>query len=173
MATDVDTEVRHLIDDVTEVLNDLDKEEDIEREIIQEQEDAEQKLAEALQLLKGRNGQGEFTEGAQGALQALLMFRQVDFSAPPAEVHQQVEKIINAAQGINDAATLQDHLQEFHHGIGNIEKALEELQDVYQKTQQDAEHQQHDVQDLKEIQQVIGKIEQGAQNYSQWAQGNR
>ncbi|QKQ98878.1 hypothetical protein GKQ38_05145 [Candidatus Nanohaloarchaea archaeon] len=173
MATNVDVNIDNFMSDLKDILNDLEKEEQIEQQIIEEQKDAEEKLAEALRDLTGRDEKGQWSEGAQGALQALIQFRDVNFDAPHAEVHQQVEQIIKNSKGINDAAKLQSHLQDFHHGIGNIERALEELQDVYQRTSEDAEHQKADVKELREIQQVVGKLQQGAQRYSKWAQGER
>ena len=163
MATDVDVDLGRFMDDIKEVINDLEGEEEIEQQIMQEQKEAEQELKEALQELKGD----------QGSLRALIYFREVDFGAPHAEVHQQVEKILRNVNEIGSASQLQSELQDIHHAIGKVEKALNELQDVYEKTQQDVQHQQQDVQDLKEIQQVIGKLQQGAKQYSHWAQGER
>lgn len=163
MATDVDVDLGQFMNDIKEVLNDLEKEEELEQEIIQEQNEAEERLAEALQELKSE----------RGALRALIYFREVDFSGPHAEVHQQVEKILREINEIGSASQLQKELQDIHHAIGLVERSLEELQDVYQKTQQDVNSQKKDVQDLREIQQVIGKLQQGSKNYSKWAQGER
>lgn len=163
MATDIDVDFGQFVNRLEDVIDDLEGEEEIEQEIIQEQKDAEQKLVDALEELKRD----------QEAFVALTFFRGIDFSAPHAEVHQQVEKAMKPMNGIDNAGELQNELQEIHHAIGNVERALEELQDVYQKSQQDMEHQQHDIENLREIQQVIGKLQQGAQKYSKWAQGDR
>lgn len=163
MATNVDVDLGQFMSDIKEVLNDLEREEEIEQEIINEQEDAEQKLANALRELKED----------RGSLRALIYFREVDFSGPHAEIHQQVEKILRDINEIGSASQLQKELQDIHQAIGLVERALEELQDVYQKTEEDAKHQQQDIQDLREIQQVIGKLQQGSKKYSRWAQGER
>ncbi|MFB6193012.1 MAG: hypothetical protein ABEK00_02075 [Candidatus Nanohaloarchaea archaeon] len=163
MATDVDVDLGSFMDDIEEVLNDLEGEEEVEQQVMQEQQEAEQALAEALKELKGDGG----------SLRALIYFREVDFDAPHAEVHQQVEKILRNINEIGSAQQLQKQLQDIHHAIGKVERALEELQDVYQKTEQDVKHQQQDIEDLREIQQVIGKLQQGAEQYSHWAQGQR
>ena len=143
-----------LIDEIDDIISDLDSELDLEEGVLQEKEDAEQKLAEALrELVDNRD-----------ILQALIYFREVDFDAPHAEVHQQVEKILDNLQGVGSADHMQREMKDIQQAFGKVEKALEELQDAYEKMGQGAEVQKRDQSELRDIADTVDELSEGGGN---------
>lgn len=158
-----DVDLGTFVNDVKDVINHLEREEQLEQEIMQEQKDAENKLADALQKLQQE----------AGVFRALIYFRKVDTNAPPAEVHQQIEKILRNINEIGSARQLQQEFGKVESILQEIEQALQEVRDADQKTQQDVQDQKGTVSDLKEINRVVQEIMQGETKYREWAQGRQ
>ena len=151
---DLDVDPGKLISEIEDIIGDLDGELDIEESAFEEKRDAEQKLVEALKELQNYN---EF-------LRVLIYFREVDFSAPHAEVHQQVEKILSNINEIGSASQLQKELKNIQQIFGKVENALKELQEAYDKISSGAQRQQQDVPELDDIEETVQKLSNGAGN---------
>jgi len=143
-----------IIDEIDDIIGDLEGELDIEEVVISEKEDAESTLAEALRELIDQ----------RDILQALIYFREVDFDAPHAEVHQQVEKILSNLQGIGSADHMQREMKNIQQVFGRVEKALEELEDAYEKMADSAGRQRDDQPELEDISDTVNELSRGAGN---------
>ncbi|QKQ98877.1 hypothetical protein GKQ38_05140 [Candidatus Nanohaloarchaea archaeon] len=143
--------VSKLPEDIEKIIDDLEGEIDIEKDVVQEKKDAENKLADALRELLDN----------QDILHALVYFRQVDFDAPHADVHQQVEKIISNLDGIDEASQLHSEMRNIQQVFGKVENALDELQDAYDKMSGSAGVQAQDQADLEEISKLVDKLSEG------------
>lgn len=158
-----DVDLGTFVNDVKDVINHLEREEELEQEIVREQKDAEQKLADALQKLKQE----------AGVFRALIYFRKVDFSGAPADVHQQIDKVLQNINEIGSARQLQQEFGKVESILQEIEQALQELRDADEKTQQDVQDEKETVKDLEEINRVVQEIMNGETKYRKWAQGQQ
>ncbi|MFB6204842.1 MAG: hypothetical protein ABEJ75_04300 [Candidatus Nanohaloarchaea archaeon] len=156
-----DVDLSGFVNDIKETIQHLEKEEEIEEEIVQEQRDAEQKLADTLDKLKQE----------EGVFRALIYFRKVDTNAPAAEQHQQVEKIISNINQIGSARQLQQEFDKVENILQEIEQALSELRDADKKTQQDVQDEEETVKDFREIIELVNEIRDGETKYREWARG--
>lgn len=151
------------VGDIKDTIQHLENEEELEKQIIKEQKDAENKLADALQKLQNE----------EAVFRAIIYFRKVDLTAPSAQVHQQVEKIINKNARIGSANQLATEVEKVESILQEIEQAQEEIRDAYQKTQQDVQDEQEEVEEIGEVHEMISEISKGASKYQQWANGRQ
>ncbi|MFQ3274994.1 MAG: putative membrane protein YqiK [Candidatus Nanohaloarchaea archaeon] len=153
-------DMQTFVQDMKDLINHLDREEQMEEQIIQEQKDAEQRLASALQALEEENE----------VLRAIIYFREIDVdNSTHAQVHQQVEKVIDRTAGIGSANQLETEVQKVERILRGIEEALQEVRDAYNKSKKDLQDEKEGEKDLEEISGLINEIEKGATMYQRWA----
>ena len=154
---------RQLIQDLKDQINHLEKEEELEMEGLQEQRDAEQKLAEAL------NGLNE----ERSVLEAIMYFSQVNLSQPQGQVHQKVEKFIQQSNKIGSVGQLLSEVDQVEQFIKEIEVAEQEIRDAEEKLQQAVKDEEAVDRDAKEVFELINQIQNGASKFREWGKGEQ
>jgi hypothetical protein len=147
---DFDVDPSKLLSELDKIISELEGELGVEKEALREKNEAEKRLAEALE---------ELTDD-EDILKALLLFRQVDFSAPHADVHQQVEKILSNID-ISNASELHQEMKNIQQVFGKVESSLRELEDAYEKISNSAAHQERDKADLSDLEDMVDRLSQG------------
>lgn len=151
------------VNDIKEQIQHLEKEEELEVEAVREQRDAEQKLAEALKAIKQE----------EAVFRAIIYFRKVDLqSASHAQVHQQVEKIIDQNARIASAGQLETEVSKVNELMKKIEQAEQEIRDAEGKVKQAVKDEEVVDADMSEISDLISEMQKGASKYREWAKGS-
>lgn len=151
------------VNDIKDQIQHLEKEEELEVEAVKEQRDAEQKLAEALKAIQQE----------EAVFRAIIYFRKVDLeSATHAQVHQQVEKIIDKNARIASAGQLETEVEKVNQLMKKIEEAEQEIRDAEGKVKQAVKDEEAVDADMSEISQLISEMGNGADKYRKWAKGS-
>lgn len=154
---------RQLIQDLKDQINHLEKEEQLEMEGIQEQKDAEKKLAEAMQGLNKE----------RAVLEAIMYFNQINLDQPQGQVHSKVEKFIQQSNKIGSVNQLLTEVERVEEFMKEIEVAENEIQDAENRINQAVADEEVVNDDMNEISQLMNKLQQGASKFQEWGMGRQ
>ncbi len=152
-----------LLQDLKDEIGHLEKEEELEIEAVQEQRDAEQKLAHALQGLQQE----------EAVLEMMAYFRNVDLNQPHGKIHAEVQKIIDKSNKVGSVNQLLTEAKKVEKLLKEVELAQKEVRDAEQKIGAAVQDEQAVNKDLKETHNIVQALSKGGSKFMEWGMGRQ